>query len=111
MGNFGLTLLIVLVIMAIYSSGFVTYHVWRSDSLEPSQKRAIYLFVWIVPLIGPAISVAALGDDFARQKRKPGIPLLSYIFLAAVFSSAQDQNHQSNHGGGTDSTGGTDGDF
>ncbi len=111
MGNFGLTLLIVLVVMIIYSSAFVTYHVWRSDSLESSQKRAIYVFVWIVPLIGPAISVAALGDDFARQKRKPGIPLFSYIFLAAVFSSDQDQNHQSNHSGGTESTGGTDGDF
>ena len=111
MSNFGIALIGTLLLLVIYSAAFVTYHVSRSDSLEPSQKRAIYLFAWFVPLIGPAITVAALGDDFARRKKRPGIPLLSYIFLAAVFAPSQDHENTSAHSAGSDSTGGTDGDF
>lgn len=111
MENFGLTLLFILAMLIIYSAAFVTYHVSRSDSLEVGQKRAIYLFVWLVPLIGPVITVAALGDDFVRQRKKPGIPLLSYIFLGAVLSSAQENGDETAHTGGSDATGGSDGDF
>tara|TARA_R100000322_G_scaffold132978_1_gene88826 strand:+ start:1732 stop:2073 length:342 start_codon:yes stop_codon:yes gene_type:complete len=108
---FGPALLIFLGILVAYSSGFVTYHVSQSDSLEAQQKRAIYLFVWLVPLIGPAITVAALGDDFVRQKRKSGVPLLGYIFLGAALSSTQDQQSETSHAGSSESTGGADGDF
>tara|TARA_R100000322_G_C5278023_1_gene148936 strand:+ start:62 stop:397 length:336 start_codon:yes stop_codon:yes gene_type:complete len=111
MEGFGITLLFILAVLIIYSAAFMTYHVSRSDSLEASQKRAIYLFVWLVPLIGPGITVAAVGDDFARQRKKPGVPLLSYIFLGAVLSSVQDSRDESANIGGSDSTGGSDGDF
>ena len=66
MSYFGLTLLTILASLVVYSASFVTYHVSRSDSLEVNQKRAIYLLAWLIPLVGPAITVAALGNDFAR---------------------------------------------
>ena len=111
MSYFGLTLLIILAGLMVYSASLVTYHVSRSGSLEVAQKRAIYLLVWFIPLIGPAITVVALGDDFAQQKKKHAMPLLSYIFLAGVFSPAQNSNDESGNGSGIDTSGGSDGDF
>ncbi|GAA3564782.1 hypothetical protein GCM10022265_13500 [Marinobacter xestospongiae] len=111
MQYFGPALLTILGLVVIYSAAFVTYHVSRSDSLEVGQKRAIVLFVWLVPLIGPTVTAAALGDEFVGQNRKPSVPLLSYIFLGSVFSSAQDQKGGPSHAQGTDSSGGSDTDF
>lgn len=111
MQMFGPALLTFFGVLVVYSAGFVTYHVSQSDSLEAFQKRTIYLFVWLVPLIGPAITVAALGDDFVRQNRKSRVPLLGYIFLGAALSPAQDQKAETSHASNSESTGGTDGDF
>jgi len=45
------------------------------------------------------------------QRKKPGVPLLNYIFLGAVLSSVQENRDETTHSGGADSTGGSDGDF
>lgn len=66
---------------------------------------------WLIPLIGPAITVVALGDDFAQQKKKLAMPLLSYIFLAGVFAPARHSNDEGGNGSGIDTSGGSDGDF
>lgn len=111
MNYFGLTLLIIFSSLVVYSASLVTYHVSRSDSLEVGQKRAIYLLAWLIPLVGPAITVAALGGDFAQQKKKNAIPLLSYIFLAGVFAPTQDRTDEPENGSGIDMSGGSDGSF
>lgn len=83
MSYLGITLFIIFASLVLYLASFVSYHVSRSESLEAGQKRAIYLLAWLLPLIGPAITVAALGDDFAQTKKKDSIPLLSYFFWLA----------------------------
>ncbi|WP_416397410.1 hypothetical protein [Allohahella sp. A8] len=78
-----LILLAVLIFAVIYLAAFFTYHVSRQEGLEPSQKTAIYLLIWLMPIIGPAITIAALGSELVAHRR-PGIPLFEYLFLAAV---------------------------
>ncbi|WP_300433003.1 hypothetical protein [uncultured Thalassolituus sp.] len=110
MSYLGITLFIIFASLVLYLASFVSYHVSRSESLEAGQKRAIYLLAWLLPLIGPAITVAALGDDFAQTKKKDSIPLLSYIFLAGVFAPSRDGSEESGYGNSNDAAGGGDGD-
>lgn len=86
-----LILLAVLTFAVNYLAAFVTYHVSRQEGLEPSQKTAIYLLIWLLPIIGPAITIAALGSELVAHRR-PGIPLFEYLFLAAVIAP-NDREH------------------
>ena len=47
---------------------YVTIRVVRSKFHTPEQKRRQYLFVWLVPFFGAAITLAGLATD----KETPG---------------------------------------
>ena len=53
--------------------------------VEKIQKITIIFIAWLVPIVGPIIILAVLNEDKVIIKYRPGIPLLDYIFLSAVF--------------------------
>lgn len=81
-------LLVVLVALAVYLAALVTYYTATSEFFSRKQKIIIILFSWLVPILGPAVSLAAISDELPRRRR-PGMPLLEYIFLAGAFSSGR----------------------
>jgi Ni/Fe-hydrogenase subunit HybB-like protein len=111
------TLIAFVAIFIVYLSLMVTYHTIRSDCFEKQQKSYIVALAWLVPIIGPAITLVILNQDKPMVK-KPGIPLFEFIFLAAVVnhvSSAESGSHEvSSHdlggfGGGDGGDGGGSG--
>ena len=81
-------------IVVLYLSAFVTYHIVRSDSYDQKQKFWIVLLSWLVPVIWPTICIRFLSDDASLQK-KPGVPLLEFIFLSGILaSSSQPSNDE-----------------
>ncbi len=111
-----ITLMAFIAILMIYLSSMVTYLTIRSDCFEKKQKSYIVALAWFIPVIGPAIILSVLNQDKPLVK-KPGIPLLDFIFLAAVInqnSSAESGSHDAsshdftNVGGGDSGGGGGD---
>jgi hypothetical protein len=91
-----IALLVALCALAVYMAAFVTYHISRSELFDRKQKILIVGFAWIVPIVGPAIVVAAFNEEIGRRK-KGGVPLLEYLFLSATVGAMQgtstDQEH------------------
>ena len=78
-------LIVVVAILTLYLSSMVMYHTFRSDYFEKQQKWMICGVAWFLPVIGPAIILTVLNQDKPLVK-KPGVPLLDFIFLTAVIS-------------------------
>lgn len=101
----------VLIFIAVYGAAFVTYHTAQSDYFETNQKYMIIALAWLLPIIGPAIVFRVLSED-KPIKPRPGVPLLDFIFLSAVFTQehessvgnneASDTSTEITHGGGDD---------
>ena len=85
MGLLGFLLITILLVIVIYLASLVTYHTIRSEYFEKIQKITIIFIAWLVPIVGPIIILAVLNEDKVIIKYRPGIPLLDYIFLSAVF--------------------------
>ena len=47
----------------LFYQAYVTIRVVRSKSHTPAQKRRHLLFIWLVPFIGAAITLAVLATD------------------------------------------------
>ena len=86
----------VLAALAIYMAAFVTYHISLSEMFDRRQKILIVGFVWIVPLVGPALIVAALSEDMGKRK-KGRVPLLEYLFLSATLGAMRGANTDQDH--------------
>ena len=86
------SLVAAVVALHVYGAALVTYHVAPAVEFEPGQKVAIMALAWLLPILGTAICIGALRGEMPRRQRS-GFPLLDYIFLAAVVSSAG--NHDS----------------
>ena len=84
MGLLGFLFITILLVIVIYLASLVTYHTIRSEYFEKIQKITIIFIAWLVPIVGPAFILTILNED-KEIKRRPGIPLLDYIFLSAVF--------------------------
>lgn len=85
MGLLSFLLITILLVIVIYLASLVTYHTIRSEYFEKIQKITIIFIAWLVPIVGPIIILAVLNEDKVIIKYRPGIPLLDYIFLSAVF--------------------------
>ena len=86
----------IIVLLVVYSAALVTYHAVRSDYFEHKQKTVIIAIAWLIPIIGPAFILAILNQDKPRV-RKPGIPLIDFIFLAAVFTQINESRNEDSH--------------
>ena len=47
----------------LFFQAYVTIRVVRSKSFSSEQKRRHLLFVWLIPFVGAAITLAALATD------------------------------------------------
>ena len=109
MEQFAIILIALLCFLVVYAAAFATYHVSQSELFESHQLYAIYAIAWLVPFIGPAIIISIVWPDI-RARRKPGIPLLGYLFLASTQSESEDSlrgsetggNHSGSNIGGSD---------
>ena len=86
------SLVAMVIAVHVYGAALVTYHVAPAVEFESRQKVAIMALAWLLPILGTAICIGALRGEMPRRQRS-GFPLLDYIFLAAVVSSAG--NHDS----------------
>jgi hypothetical protein len=78
----------------VYMASMVTYHTARSDYFDQKQKIIICVFSWLIPIIGPTIVLSILATEKPLIS-KPGIPLLQFIFLAAVIGQSQSSSGSS----------------
>ena len=56
---------------------------------------------WLIPIIGPAIVLSILASEKPLIK-KPGIPMLQFIFLASVIGQSQNNSTSSTDQGNPD---------
>jgi tellurite resistance protein TehA-like permease len=47
----------------LFYQAYVTVRVLRHEPYTPAQKQRQLLFIWLVPIVGAAIALAALATD------------------------------------------------
>lgn len=97
MDQFTPILIAAILILVAYLSVLVSYHTMRSEYFGTKQKLAILIIAWVIPVIGPAIILSVLLQDNPLPK-KPGIPLLNFIFLTWAFSKSSEADAPSSSG-------------
>lgn len=84
--------------LVLYTSGFITYHMIKSDYFDRKQKVILIAVAWLIPVIGPALIFSLLAED-KTIKKKGDFHLLDHIFLTAVLTQ-----NSSSQGGGSDTS-------
>lgn len=105
MEHLGIILTTIICFFVVYASAFATYHVSKSELFDPGQRYVIYAIAWLVPVIGPVFIISTVWSEIKERKKSP-IPLLGYIFLAAVLSENETTSCSSDNTINNEDTGG-----